>query len=320
MIFQSTMSFRSLSLCALLLRFHPIFSPQALAASDTQGTLNLYDDNGCGIPSTLNPRVNLLLSTCLVTTGGEGLEIDQYPTCSSGTAILIYYQDTACGNQYPYDNGNVGTALDTNCFQIGIGGDLYNARSVMFSCQPAANNPLPSSTTTAVVSALAAVATGSNESNGSGSGSSSGSSTSAASSTPTDTSTQKTSTSSNSNGGTGTSTNTSFGSGLGLSTSDIIALAVGFGTGIPTLVIAFLAWRYPKQFKAKVGRIFPGRPNVPASQGTQPHQWHPNGAHEMEAHQQPWPHAPASQGTQPYQWHPNGAQEMDSHQQSYRPY
>lgn len=281
LVLYFTMSLRSLFLCTLLLRFHPIFGPHVLAASDAAGKINLYDDYDCIHPSTLNPSVTLPLSTCLVTTGGEGLVIAELPPCPQSTATLIYYQDTACGVQT-----DVSTGISAeNCFQLADGTDLYNARSVMFSCSPAANNLQPSSTTTAVVSALAAVATGSTESNGSES------STSAAGSTPTDTITQKNSTSSsgsNSSGGASTSTNP--GSGSGLDTGDIIALAVGLGIGIPTILVMLATWLFP-DFRHTVRRWFSGgldqldqwafpRNNV--------HQWHYNGTQQMYSQQQPY--------------------------------
>lgn len=286
------MSLRSLSLCLLLLRFHPFFGPHALAASDAAGKINLYDDYDCNHPSSLNPTVTLPLSTCLVTTGGEGLVIAEFPPCPQSTATLIYYQDTACG----VPTTDVSTSIFAqNCFQLAAGTDIYNARAVMFSCQPAANNPQPSSTTTAVVSALAAVATGSTESNGSGS------STSAASSTPTDTSTQKNGTGSSgsnsngntSNGSTSTSTSTSTssgsssgsGSGSGLNTGDIIALVVGLGIGIPTIVIMLAAWLFP-DFRYKLRRWLSGGLNQLAFQRNEPHQWHYNDTQEMYSSQQ----------------------------------
>lgn len=241
------MSLRSLSLCVLPLRFHPIFCPHALAASVAAGKLKLYNDYGCNNPSSLNPIVTLPLSTCLVTTGGEGLVIAELPPCPQGTATLLYYQDTACG----VPNTGISTSVFArNCFQLADGPNLYNARSVMFSCQPAANNPQPSSTTTAVVSALAGVATGSTESNGSGS------STSAPGPTPTDTSTPKNSTGSgggNSSGGTSTSTSTSNSTSSVLSTGDIVALAVGLGIGVPTISIMLATWLFP-DFRHKLRR------------------------------------------------------------------
>ncbi|CAD6569698.1 MAG: hypothetical protein ASARMPREDX12_006345 [Alectoria sarmentosa] len=281
------MSLRSLCLCILLLRFHPIFGPHALAASDeAPGKLNLYDDFDCDHPSTLKPTVTLPVSTCLITTGGEGLVIDELPACSQGNATLIYYSDTACGVQ----TTDVSTSIvASSCNQLAAGTDLYNANAVMFSCQPAANNPQPSSTTTAVVSALAAVATGSTESNGSGSGSSNPSSTSTAGSAPTDTSTLKNSTSSggsNSNDGTSTSANTGSGSDSGLDTGDKIALAVGLGIGIPTILIMLAAWLFP-DFRNQLRRRLPSRLDQLAFQRNDAHQWHSNGTQGMYLRQQP---------------------------------
>ena len=277
------MSLRSLCLCVLLLRFHPIFDPHVLVASDAAGKLNLYDDYDCIHPSTLNPSVTLPPSTCLVTTGGEGLVIAELPACPQSTATLIYYQDTACGVQ----TNDVSTDIAAdNCFQLAAGIGIYNARSVMFSCQSAANNPQPSSTTTAVVSALAAVATGSTDSNASGSSSS----TSTAGSTPTDTSTQKNSTGSggsNSNGGASTSTNPGSGSGSGLDTGDIIALAVGLSMGIPAIVIMTAAWLFP-DFRHSVRRWLSGWLDRLAFPRNDAHQWHYNGPQQMHSQQQPF--------------------------------
>lgn len=224
------MTVRSLSLSPLLLLSHVLLRPLALATSGIPGKVNLYEDWNCNHASTLNPTVTLPLSTCLVTPGGYGLVIGVYPPCPSSTASLIFYQDDSCGV-----TTKVSTALlADNCFQLAEGVTLYNARSVMFACQPAAANPQPSSTTTAVVSQLAAVATGSPSGNGSGN------TTSVGGPEPTNTSTGG---SSSSNPGSSTSTSSS--SGSGLSTSDIIALAVGLGVGGLTITIMILAWLFP---------------------------------------------------------------------------
>ncbi len=227
---KNQMSLRSLLSCLALLHVHPLFSSRALVASDAAGKLNLYNDFNCNHPSTLNPIVTLPLSTCLVTTGGEGLVVAALPACPQGTAAPIFYSDTACGVQTTVAKD---TLFSQGCFQIADGVDLFVARSVMFSCQPAANNPLPSSTSTAVVSALAAVATGTSGSSG---GSGGGGTTSAAGSTPTDTSSPTNGTgssgsgssSSSSGGGSGSGTDSSS-SSSSLTTGDIIALAVGLG-------------------------------------------------------------------------------------------
>ncbi len=284
------MSLRSLCLCTLLLCFHPIFGPRALAVSDTPGTIKLYDDFDCDHPSTLNPTVTLPLSTCLDTPGGEGLVIAELPPCPQSTATLIYYSNTGCGLQ----TNDVSTSITSDsCFQLAAGTDLYNAYSVMFSCQPAANNPQPNSTSTAVVSGLAAVATGSTENDGSGSSTS-------ATSAPTPTSTQNDSTgSSNSNTNTNTNSNsnsngaTSSRSGSGLDTGDIIALAVGLGIGISTIVIMIAAWRFPV-FRKKIKSL-----SQSAFKSNEAHQWHYNEPQKMV----------------PPQPRCNEPQEMDSRQQ-----
>ena len=319
------MSLRSsYCLSTLLLCFHPIFRPHALVASDTPGTLQFYNDYDCEHPSTLNPTVTLQLSTCLVTTGAEGVVIDTLPPCSQGTAAPIYYSDTACGVQ----TDNVSPSVfSKGCFSLADGVNLFNAKSLMFSCQPAANNPHPSSTTTAVISALAAVATGSTGSSGGGGGSSSGSSTSSAGgSSSTGTSTQKNGTSS-----TGSSSESTPGanstSGSGLDTGDIIALAVGLGIGIPTIVIMILAWQVPP-FRRNVARFVPGwepqqRP-FPLSQSQQRLHSEPTELTFQPNTPQQRPYNPPyelpSQRTWPQQPQYNRPQEMDSHQQPYRPY
>ena len=328
------MSLRSLyCLSTLLLCFHPIFRPHALVASDTPGTLQFYNDYDCDHPSALNPTVNLTSSVCLVPTGAEGVVIDTVPPCTQGNASLIYYSDTACGVQTTDVSPSI---FSDSCFQLAAGVGLYNAKSVMFSCSPAATNPHASSTTTAVVSALAAVATGSAGGNGGGSGSGSGSSTSSAGSstssaggssstgTGTGTDTQK-----NSTGSTGSSSQstpgTSSTSGSGLKTGDIIALAVGLGIGITTIVIMVLAWKFPV-FKDGIIRLIPGwspsQPPFPHSQSQQRLHGEPQELvfqpNQMPQRQYSHQYELASQPTGPQHWQYNRPQEMDSQQQSFR--
>ena len=314
-----TMSPRSsYYLSTLLLCFHPIFRPHALAASDTPGTLKFYNDYGCNNPSTINPTVALRLSTCLVTPGAEGVVIGALPLCPQGTAALIYYSDPACGVQ----NNNVPSPLlSDSCFELAYSPTLSNAKSLMFSCQPAANNPQPSSTTTAVVSALAAVATGSSGSDGGGSGSGSGSSTSSAGgSSSTRTNTE--------NSGTGSAGSSSGGDpGTGLGTGDIIALVVGLGIGVPTIVIMVLAWRYPAvrtRVTALVHDWISQHPAFPHNQSQQGLHGRPQGLVSQPSTPQQWnynhPHELASQRTWPQQWQYGGPQEMDARQQPFRPY
>ncbi|MCJ1242156.1 hypothetical protein MMC14_010163 [Varicellaria rhodocarpa] len=225
---------------SLSLLSYALLSITALADSTVPGRLNLYDDFDCNQISTLNPTVNLALSTCLVTTGGEGLAIELLPPCPSSTASLIYYSDTACGVQYGYTISTTGD--NDSCKQLAAGTDLIDIHSVMFSCQPKENNPQPSSTTTAIVSAIP-VATGSSQGSGSGSTTSATGPEGTSASTPKPT---NTSSSGNSTGNSDTGSGTTSSSSSGLSTSDIIAIAVGLGVGIPSIVIAILTWQFPK--------------------------------------------------------------------------
>lgn len=325
------MSLRSFYyLSTLLLCFHPVFRPHALVASDTPGTLQFYNDYDCEHPSTLNPTVTLQLSTCLVFTGAEGVVIDTVPPCPQGTAAPIYYSDTACGVQ----TNNVSPSIfSKGCFSLADGVDIFNAKSMIFSCQPAANNPHPSSTTTAVVSALAAVATGSTGSNGGGSGSGSGSASGSGSSTSsasgsssTGTETQKNSTS-----GTGSSSQispgTSSSSRSGLTTGDIIALAVGLGIGLPTIVIMILAWRFPSlrdRMRDLTPGLAPHQPDFPHSQSHQRLHGEPTelAVQPNKTQQRHYNHLYElpSQRTGPQQSPYNRPQEMDAQQQRFGAY
>ncbi|KAL6715462.1 hypothetical protein ACLMJK_006423 [Lecanora helva] len=277
------------SLCGILFFFHLVFgSLLSLVAADAAGKINLYNDYNCNKPSTINPTVALPLSVCLVTTGGEGLVIDELPPCSQGTATMVYYEDTACGVQ-----ADISTSIASeNCWEIGDGPGLYNAKSVMFSCQPAENHPQPSHTSTAVVSALAAVATGSTGTSGSGSGSESasgGSASTTSSSTPTDSSTPQsgsgsnTDRSSSTNGGTASPGS---GSGSGFDTSDIVAIAVGVGIGVPTIAIMLAAWLKP-DFRHTLKRWFSSSTRAVLPAAFQPHNPAPPPPYQWPQHSQP---------------------------------
>ena len=317
---MSSHSFYCLS--TLLLCFHSIFHPHALVAADeTQGQLQFYDDYNCNTPSTLNPTVTLPLSTCLVHTGAEGVVIDTVPKCPQGGATPIYYSDTACGVQ----TNNVSPSIfSKSCFQLAEGVGIYNAKSLMFTCASAASNPHASSTTTAVVSGLAAVATGSSGSNGSGSGS--GSSTSSAGgSSSTGTNSQNNGTGST-GGSSGSSTGTGSKSSSGLSTSDIIALAVGLGVGIFTIVMMIIIWKNPK-VKDMVLKVIP----IGSPQQSSPSSQSAPGSHSapeelairpnkmQQRHYDHWYELP-SPYTGPQQSQYNRPQEMDAQQRSFRHY
>ncbi len=230
------------SLSLLVLVLHTTVGRHPFVTAAAPGKIKLYDDYNCDTPSTINPTVTLALSVCLVTTGGEGLIIAELPSCADGEPILIYYQDPACGTSTTNASPSI---FASNCMQLAAGTDIYNAKSVMFSCQFAADNPQPTSTSTAVVIRVAAVATGSSDDGG-------GSSSTSTSSMPTDSvspvvGTGNTGTKSNSTAAQGTNgSDTKTDSKSGLDTGDIIALAVGLGIGIPTIAIMLLTWLKPR--------------------------------------------------------------------------
>ncbi|KAL8823244.1 MAG: hypothetical protein Q9191_006038 [Dirinaria sp. TL-2023a] len=235
------------------MHFHPIS-----VFSAAPGKIKLYDDWDCDKPSTINPTVSLPLSVCLVTTGGGGLIIGELPPCSGGTASLIYYEDTACGVSTTNASPSI---FAENCMQLAEGTGIYNAKSVMFSCKAAADNPQPTSTSTAVVSAIP-VATGSAGDSGAASSTPGPTATSTDHSGSKSTSTSvagaqtgesapQSSAGTTRNGSSGTASNGTSttspqpSSKSGLGTSNVIALAVGLGIGVPTIAIMLLAWLAP---------------------------------------------------------------------------
>ena len=275
----------SCSLCSflLLLFYHPI---SGLGASTPAGTLKLYNDYGCNKPSTLNPTVTLPLDTCLVTTGGEGLVIAKYPPCPSSTASLIYYSDTACG----VTNDAIGTSpFSSDCFLLASGSQLYNARAVMFACEPAADHPQPSSTTTAVVSRIAGVETGAAVTS-----QGSGSTTSTASPGPTQTRSDDGvgGNSDGSSSGNTSSNSTSSSTRSGLKTGDIIALAVGLGIGVPTIIIMLCTWLLP-DFRHKLRGWMTGT----VSHKPFRYNEYPQG---QQQHPMQYAHQPSTRGQWPY--------------------
>ena len=61
-----------------------------------QGHLLLYLDILCTQPSAINPTISLALNTCLNTLGVSGIVVQNQPSCTSGNATLIMYEDIAC--------------------------------------------------------------------------------------------------------------------------------------------------------------------------------------------------------------------------------
>ena len=235
------MSRTSLALSFSVLYSFTILLLPLIVSAATPGKVRLYDDWSCQKPSTINPEVSLTLDTCLVTTNGYGLVIAELPPCSEGTAVMLYYSDVAC--QLPTENAGP-SPFDDKCISLAAGANIFDAKSAMFSCKAAEDNPQPTATTTALVSGIAPVATGSADGSGSSSGViASSKPTSATSANPASTGHSTESSSTDSGGGSGSAAKTNTESGL--STSDIVAIAVGLGIGVPTILIMLLAWLWP---------------------------------------------------------------------------
>ncbi|KAK1765329.1 hypothetical protein QBC33DRAFT_176407 [Phialemonium atrogriseum] len=218
-----------------------------------QGKLALYLDFACSTPSSLEPSVSLPLSTCLVPVGAVSLAIQQFPKCDSGTASMIMYEDTSCAlNTFSKSKSYTGWSSRDNCFYWLIGKSIPG---VMFTCEEPATNPQPTSTSTVRASIIAGVATD-DPATGSATGPADASKTTAASTGKTTASTGKTTATTQTGTGTGSTTtstagtssdNASSSNSSGLGRSDKIAIGVGLGVGIPSIVIGFLAWFWPRK-------------------------------------------------------------------------
>lgn len=234
-----------------LLFFFSFILPSHAASSnifDTPGSVALFLDEGCEKPTTNPTTAELALSTCLVTHGALGISVEHLPHCPSGSYMLQLFKDTTCSNGVNlnqsnglcFSNGPSGIpAVAWEC----VGADeafaatatsTVEARTVLSATTnggtaPSATVSAPSATngkngaptTTATKSALTSSATGTPSPPGTSSGNGS----------------QTGSGDSNGNGG----------SSPGLSRNDQIAIGVVLPAG--AIVIALLAWLWPKPFK-----------------------------------------------------------------------
>ena len=282
--FPFIMSFLSISslLYAALLIF--LLDSSAVLGS-TPGTLRFYDDWNCEDPSTLNPIVSLSLSTCLQTTNGYGVIVGAAPPCPSGTATLIFYQDPICGTQV-----DIGTTIfANNCYMLAEGIGIFDAKSLMFACAPAANDPQPSSFSTVIVSGVPVATSAAGGGSATSTGSASAITTSVTSPATTETpNSNPTGSGSNSSGST---TNTSSASS-GLSTSDVVAIVVGVGVGVLTIAVTIAIWLFP-DFRDKLRSWLccgASGQSEPGAWGQNHHQTHPG---MPQVHQrQPYLNAP----------------------------
>ena len=196
--------------------------------------LDFYTDESCATPSTENPTTSLGLEICLVTVGLGSVSIHSIG-CTSGSVNIIGFSDISCGT--PLDILNW-FRTGNNCYTR-LKGDIA---AVMLTCNQingagTIDPGTPTSTSTIAIGPVAGgVATSAAASPTSGSNSNpltSGflSSTVPASSAPSSAPSSSSTASPSSNK---------------LSQSDIIALGVGLGVGIPTILLALLAWCCPR--------------------------------------------------------------------------
>jgi hypothetical protein len=190
-----------------------------------QGKLALFTNFYCTVASTLLPTVEVPLSTCLVPIG----------------AVSVYmYSDTSCSVfPSPTPNSISGWQDDVTkpCYYLSVSNSVP---SVMFTCDDPSTHPQASAATTVTASLLAPIATGSG---GSSKTSTAGATTTQQSQTP---SASNALNSGNSGTSSSTANDSNETSSSGLSTSDKIAIGVGLGVGLPTILIAFAAWCWPR--------------------------------------------------------------------------
>jgi hypothetical protein len=146
---------------------------------------------------------------------------------------LIGYEDSICAQQ-------VKGFLQDICLRYSA---TLLITSVMFTCDDPANNPQPTSTFTATATRIAGVAT------------SPAQGTNAAISSKTSASTTTVGRSSPTSANTGNSGSASSTGSAGLKMSDKIAIGVRVGVGITSIIIALVAWLWPRHGKVGGGHM-----------------------------------------------------------------
>ena len=232
-----------------LLFFFSVILPSHAASSnifDTPGSVALFLDEGCEKPTTNPTTAELALSTCLVTHGALGISVEHLPHCPSGSYMLQLFEDTTCSNGV---NLNQSNGL---CFSNGPSG----IPAVAWECAGADQAFDATATSTVAVGTVLSAAT-SGASMTTSTTVSAPSTTNGKSGAITATATNSALTSSangnpsptgtSSANGTQTGSSDSGGSSPGLSRTDQIAIGVVLPAG--AIVIALLAWLWPKPFR-----------------------------------------------------------------------
>ena len=202
----------------------------AKLAQSQSGQIAQFLNYECTHQSLINPTVPLDLDTCLVTSGAYGLVPQRVPVCNTGNAKLQVYQDQACARP------DLSSLDENHC----VSNDNFPISAVMFICTD--GGPEPKSTTTVTADSVlvpAAQATGAiaiSTSNDPSLPTTTDSNRLVSSATRTDSAFNPSQTDANSSG-------EDLGSS-GLSHRDQIILGVVLPVG--SLVVALLAWLYPK--------------------------------------------------------------------------
>ncbi|MCJ1275199.1 hypothetical protein MMC21_003000 [Puttea exsequens] len=225
------------------LAFVLFYLPLLLYAA-APATIALFLDEECEQASIINPSVKLALETCLVTHGAQGIAVQSIPQCTSGNASLVMYRDTSCAQSVDMD-------LDYgNCFFDGPNG----IPAVAMVCGSEALAATATSTVSAGSSMLA-VATGAAgdgvAASASATGTASPSPTSADLGSTTSEGAAPAPTSSSSATSSPQTSNLNKSSDSGTSSGISKGTQIGLGIGLPAaaIVIALLAWLWPKPFK-----------------------------------------------------------------------
>lgn len=214
-----------------------------ISTTFAQGQIAQFLDWDCYQKSPVNPTVSLPLDTCLVTSGALGIVVQLLPGCPTGNATLQVYNDQSCAtpNTDPVDDGDE----DNNCFNSGN----FIIPAVMFICGSVADETSDARSTTTVTAgsvllpvAKATGATTTSNSGGLSSQTTTDSNGLVASATPASSASNPSQTNASSNGGD---------SGSGLSQHDQII--IGIIIPIAAVVVALLAWLYPKASNGRGG-------------------------------------------------------------------
>lgn len=221
-----------------------LYLSSIISITSAQGQIAQFLDISCDEKSPINPTVSLPLDTCLVTEGAQGVVVQVYPACltGNGNTTLQMYQDQSCATPGSSDD----ISDNQGCYWLFAGSGIP---AVMFICGSVADGDSHATSTTTVTAGSVLVpvakATGATTSLTPGS---------LSSQTATDSNGLITSTTAASSASNPSQTNgsgTGSGSSSGLSQHDQIILGIVLPAG--ALLVAVLAWQWPRPPRGGVG-------------------------------------------------------------------